>query len=94
MHLPGGPGIRIETHIAVGSEISPYYDSMIAKVLAHGATRGEALDRLSAALAEMRIGGVSTNIALQRRLLSDPGFVQGGVSINHLERLMQGENHA
>ena len=94
LHLPGGPGIRIETHIAVGSEISPYYDSMIAKVLAHGATRGEALDRLSAALAEMRIGGVSTNIALQRRLLSDPGFVQGGVSINHLERLMQGENHA
>lgn len=84
-HLPGGPGVRVDTHITTGSGISASYDSMIAKVITHGATRDEALARAHGALQEMRIEGVSTNIALHRQLLKDPGFAAGGVSIHHLE---------
>ena len=86
MHMPGGPGVRIDTHAAAGAEIPASYDSMIGKIIAHGPTRAEALARARAALAEARIEGVPTNIALHRQLLDDPGFSAGGVSIHHLER--------
>lgn len=88
VHLPGGPGVRVDTHIAAGAEVPPYYDSMIGKVIAHGATRDEALARLRAALGEMRVTGLPTNIALHQSLLQDPGFLRGGVSIHHLESLL------
>ncbi|WP_294931330.1 acetyl-CoA carboxylase biotin carboxylase subunit [uncultured Paracoccus sp.] len=86
MHMPGGPGVRVDTHAAAGAEIPASYDSMIGKIIAHGPTRAEALARARAALAEARIEGVPTNIALHRQLLDDPGFSAGGVSIHHLER--------
>jgi acetyl-CoA carboxylase biotin carboxylase subunit len=85
LHLPGGPGIRVDTHVVPGYEIPAQYDSMIGKVIAHGATRAEALARLRSALEEMRVEGIRTNIPLHRQLLAEPGFAAGGVSIHHLE---------
>ncbi|MFN4155742.1 MAG: acetyl-CoA carboxylase biotin carboxylase subunit [Paracoccaceae bacterium] len=90
LHLPGGPGVRVDTHATPGTEVPPFYDSMIGKVIAHGATRAEALDRLRGALVEMRIEGVPTNIPLHLRLLQNPGFADGGVNIHHLEQLLAG----
>lgn len=89
LHMPGGPGIRVDTHMAPGAEIPASYDSMIGKIIAHGATRDEALARARAALVEARIEGVPTNIPLHRQLLDDPGFAAGGVSIHHLERWLK-----
>ncbi len=89
--MPGGPGIRVDTHMAAGGRVPPYYDSLIAKVIAHGATRAEALDRLRIALAEARVEGVATNLPLHRRIVEDPGFIAGSVDIHHLERMLEGE---
>ena len=83
--VPGGPGIRLDTHVGVGTVIPPYYDSLIAKVIGYGQTRGEALRRVRAALAEMRIGGVATNIPLLLRILDDALFQQGAVDIHFFE---------
>ncbi len=85
-HLPGGPGVRIDTHMEAGATVSPHYDSMIAKLIVHGATRAEALHRLRAALDEMRVGGIDTNLLLHRRLVREPGVIAGGFDIHHLER--------
>ncbi|OAG74443.1 acetyl-CoA carboxylase biotin carboxylase subunit [Acetobacter malorum] len=65
--------------------MQPYYDSLIAKVIARGATRDEAIRRLKVALAELQVETISTNIPLHQALLCDPGFVDGGVDIHHLE---------
>jgi acetyl-CoA carboxylase, biotin carboxylase subunit len=89
MHIPGGPGIRVDTHVSSGAAIPPSYDSMIAKVIAHGATRAEALARAQAAAAEMQITGIKSNLALHREALADPGFAAGGVSIHHLEHWLK-----
>ncbi len=89
IHVPGGPGIRVDTHVVGGSEISASYDSMIAKVIAHGADRAEAMARARAAMGEMQISGVASNIALHRALLADPGFNAGGVSIHYLETWLE-----
>lgn len=91
MHIPGGPGIRVDTHINTGSIISANYDSMIAKVITFGATREEALKRARAALSEMQIQGVNSNISLHCKLLNDPDFSKGGVSIHHLEHWLKGK---
>lgn len=87
--VPGGAGIRLDTHIVAGSVVQPYYDSLIAKVIAHGATRQEAISRLKVALSEMQVETISTNIALHQALLNDPGFVEGGVDIHHLEHWLE-----
>ncbi|MBE7728746.1 acetyl-CoA carboxylase biotin carboxylase subunit [Komagataeibacter sp. FXV3] len=84
--LPGGPGIRVDTHVVAGYTVQPYYDSLIGKIISHGATRAEAIARMQVALAEMKVEGVSTNIALHRDLLADPDFRHGGVDIHYLER--------
>lgn len=84
--LPGGPGIRIDSHVTQGYQVQPYYDSLLGKIIAHGATRAQAIARMRVALAEMQIEGVSTNIALHQALLDDPAFQAGGVDIHHLER--------
>lgn len=85
MHVPGGPGIRVDSHVCSGEAIPASYDSMIGKVIAHGRNRAEALARARSALSEMRIEGVASNLPLHRELLADPGFREGGVSIHHLE---------
>ncbi|RFD19591.1 acetyl-CoA carboxylase biotin carboxylase subunit [Komagataeibacter melaceti] len=84
--LPGGPGIRVDTHVVSGYTVQPYYDSLIGKVIGYGASRAEAIARLRTALAEMRVEGVATNIALHQDLLADPHFQRGGVDIHYLER--------
>lgn len=89
LHLPGGPGIRVDTHMAPGAEISANYDSMIGKIITHGATRDEALARARTALVEARIEGVLTNIPLHRQMLDEAGFAAGGVSIHHLEHWLK-----
>ena len=89
LHLPGGPGIRVDSHVVPGYTIPPHYDSMIAKVIAHGATRAEALSRLRTALQEMHVEGIKTNIPLHRQMLAEHGFVGGGVSIHHLEHWLK-----
>ncbi len=87
--VPGGAGIRIDTHMAAGGRVPPYYDSLIAKIIAHGATREEALARLRIALSETRIEGVKTNLALHRRIVEDEGFRAGGIDIHHLEHMLR-----
>jgi acetyl-CoA carboxylase biotin carboxylase subunit len=88
VHWPAGEGIRVDTHIVDGATIPPFYDSMIAKVIAHGPDRGTALARLRAALAGVRIAGVATNLAFQQAVLADPDFAAGGVDTGFLARFI------
>jgi acetyl-CoA carboxylase, biotin carboxylase subunit len=89
--LPGGHGVRVDSHASSGYRVSPYYDSMIAKLIVHGDTREDALARLRIALDEMRVEGIATNLPLHRRLARDAAFVAGCVDIHHLEQhLRQG----
>jgi acetyl-CoA carboxylase biotin carboxylase subunit len=87
--VPGGFGVRVDSHVTTGYRVPPYYDSMVAKVITHGATREEAMARMRLALSEMIVDGISTNIALHREILDDPAFCAGGVDIHHLERWLQ-----
>ena len=82
---PGGPGIRVDTHVSAGSVIPPHYDSMIAKLVAHGATRADALARLGVALDEMRVDGIDTNLPMLRRLVRSPVVKAGKADIHALE---------
>ncbi len=88
--VPGGPGIRFDSHIRTGDTVSPYYDSMIGKLIAHGATRAEALNRMKVALAEMKVEGIPTNITLHRDLLNDASVQAGGMDNHFLERWLAG----
>jgi len=83
---PGGEGIRVDTHIVDGAKIPPFYDSMVAKIIAHGPDRATALARLRKALRETHIEGISTNIAFQAESLADPDFAHGGVDTGFLAR--------
>src|ERR1019366_711944 len=85
-HPPGGPGIRVDSHIYQGYFVPPNYDSLIGKVIAYGATRDQALRRMRIALSEMVVQGIQTNIPLHQELLLDERFVKGGTSIHYLEQ--------
>jgi acetyl-CoA carboxylase biotin carboxylase subunit len=85
-HAPGGPGVRMETHIYSGYVVPPYYDSMIGKLITHGEDRRSAIARMCNALRETVIDGINTNIQLQRRILTDAAFQAGGVNIHYLEK--------
>jgi len=85
-HPPGGPGIRLDSHLYTGYEVPFYYDSMIGKLIAHGDTRASALARMRTALQEIVIDGIVTNIPLHQDLCDDAGFISGGVDIHYLER--------
>ncbi len=87
-HQPGGPGVRVDSHIFNNYLVPPYYDSMIAKVITFGANRKEALTRMAGALQEMVVDGINTNIPLQQRLVSDAAFRQGPVDIHYLEHML------
>src|SRR5690625_4833622 len=84
-HTPGGPGVRLDSHVFAGYTVPPYYDSMIAKLITYGETREQAIARMDIALSEMIVEGGHTNIPLHRELMQDEGFKQGGVSIHYLE---------
>jgi acetyl-CoA carboxylase biotin carboxylase subunit len=83
---PGGPGVRVDTFAHEGCEISPYYDSLIAKVMTHGRDRAEAIARMRRALDVMLVEGIKTNIPLHRRILDDPDFVAGRFDTRFMER--------
>ena len=87
--LPGGWGVRVDSHAGAGYRVPPYYDSMIAKLIVHGTSRDDALARMRLALAEMRVEGISTNLPLHRAIVREEGFAAGGVDIHHLERWLQ-----
>jgi acetyl-CoA carboxylase biotin carboxylase subunit len=86
--VPGGIGIRVDSHMATGAVVSPHYDSLIGKLIAHGGTREEALARARVALSELRADGIHTNVPLHQAILDDPAFRQGGYDIHYLERWM------
>ena len=88
-HAPGGPGVRVDTHIYNGYTVPPYYDSMIAKLIAHGEDRATALARMRGALAEIVIDGIKTNIPLHRDICSDCAFIAGGADIHYLEKKLE-----
>jgi acetyl-CoA carboxylase biotin carboxylase subunit len=85
-HLPGGPGVRVDTFAHEGCEITPYYDSLVAKVMTHGRDRAEAIARMRRCLDLAVVEGIKTNIPLHRRILEDPDFVAGRVDTGFMER--------
>jgi acetyl-CoA carboxylase biotin carboxylase subunit len=87
--LPGGYGVRVDSHAGAGYRVSPYYDSMIAKLIVHGDTREDALGRLRIALDEMQVEGIATNLPLHRRLVRDAAVVAGCVDIHYLEQQLR-----
>ncbi|MFZ9615424.1 MAG: acetyl-CoA carboxylase biotin carboxylase subunit [Fluviibacter sp.] len=87
-HTPGGPGIRVDSHVYAGYKVPPYYDSMIGKLIAYGETRDQAIRKMRIALSEMLVEGIKTNIPLHHELMRDKGFVDGGASIHYLEHML------
>lgn len=85
-HAPGGPGIRVDSHIYSGYRVPPFYDSMIGKVIAHGNDRPTAIARMRSALAEMVIEGIRTNIPLHQEIFQHAAFQTGGTDIHYLEK--------
>jgi len=85
LHMPGGPGIRVDSHAYAGYTVPPNYDSLIGKIIAYGTTREQAIARLAIALSETVIEGIKTNIPLHQELLRDAAFLRGGTSIHYLE---------
>ena len=87
-HAPGGPGIRVDSHVYQNYFVPPYYDSLLGKVIAYGDTREQAIARMRIALSEMVVEGIKTNIPLHQELLLDDTFLRGGTSIHYLEQRM------
>ncbi len=92
-HMPGGPGIRMDSHLYSGYTVPPYYDSLIGKLIAHGDSRESALARMRTALGEIVIGGIQTNVDLHLRLINDAAFQKGGTNIHYLEELLRLRKH-
>ncbi|MEO1766639.1 acetyl-CoA carboxylase biotin carboxylase subunit [Thiobacter aerophilum] len=88
-HAPGGPGIRVDSHVYQNYFVPPYYDSMIGKLIAYGDTRDQAIARMRIALSEMVVEGVKTNIPLHQDLMQDPAFIAGGASIHYLTHKLE-----
>jgi acetyl-CoA carboxylase biotin carboxylase subunit len=90
-HAPGGLGVRWESHIYSGYTVPPYYDSMIGKLITFGESRDEAIARMRHALNELVIDGIKTNVSLQKRIMKDENFFNGGTNIHYLERKLEKE---
>ncbi|RUS69184.1 hypothetical protein EGW08_023052, partial [Elysia chlorotica] len=88
-HPPGGPRVRVDSHIYSGYTVPPNYDSMIAKVIVRGKDRATALQKMRAALEEMVISGIKTNIPLHQEILNNADFIKGGTNIHHLEKMLE-----
>ena len=84
-HAPGGPGVRVDSHVYTNYFVPPNYDSMIGKIICHGDTREQALARMRTALSETVVEGIHTNIPLHRELMADAKFIEGGTTIHYLE---------
>lgn len=88
-HPPGGPGIRVDSHIYSSYTVPPFYDSMIAKLISYGETRDIAIARMRTALEEIIIEGIKTNIPLHQSIIDDPNFIAGGTDIHYLEHKLK-----
>ncbi|WP_440617221.1 acetyl-CoA carboxylase biotin carboxylase subunit [Cysteiniphilum sp. 6C5] len=88
-HAPGGPGVRVDSHIYSQYFVPPNYDSMIAKVIVHARTRDIAIQRMQSALEEMIISGIKTNIPLHHKILAEREFQNGGTNIHYLEKMLE-----
>ncbi len=84
-HSPGGPGVRVDSHVYANYFVPPHYDSMIGKIIVHGKTREQAIAKMRIALSEMIVDGISTNLRLHQDLMNDAAFIAGGTSIHYLE---------
>ncbi|HOI67931.1 MAG TPA: acetyl-CoA carboxylase biotin carboxylase subunit, partial [Thiomonas arsenitoxydans] len=93
-HTPGGPGVRVDSHAYANYFVPPNYDSMIGKIIVHGATREQAIARMRIALSEMVVDGIQTNIPLHRELMVDARFIEGGTSIHYLEEYLAARHTA
>ena len=91
-HAPGGPGVRVDSHVYNGYTVPPHYDSLIGKLITHGDTRTAALAKMRQALDELIVEGIRTNAALHRELVVDTSFMAGGVSIHYLESKLEHEH--
>ena len=91
---PGGPGIRVDSHVFHNYYVPPYYDSLLGKIIAYGDTREQAIARMRSALTEVIVEGVETNIALHQDLLLDANFIKGGTSIHFLEQKLAAKKKA
>ncbi len=91
--LPGGPGVRVDTHIYCGYVVPPYYDNLLAKLVVHAGTRTEAIARMTRALEEFHIGGIKTNVPLHLRIMKDHDFIAGKTDIDFLSRYSQNIMH-
>jgi len=85
-HMPGGPGIRVDSHVYNNYFVPPNYDSLIGKLIAHGGTREQAIARMSIALSEAAVEGIQTNLPLHAELMQDAAFLSGGTNIHYLEQ--------
>ena len=92
--VPGGPGVRLDSHVIPGYSVPPNYDSMIGKLIVHAETRDAAITRMARALREFHVGPIKTTIPLQLELMGDPHFRKGGVDIHYLERLLKAQQPA
>lgn len=88
-HAPGGSGLRVESHVYSGYDVPPFYDSMIAKLIAYGETRNVAIARMRNALDEIIVDGIKTNIPLHQDIMNDGNFIKGGTNIHYLEKKME-----
>ncbi len=91
LNLPGGPGVRLDTHIYPGYEISPFYDSLVAKLITHGNNRQEAIKIMQRALNEFEIAPIKTTIPFHLRLMENPLFLKGDVSTHLVQEMLKGE---
>jgi acetyl-CoA carboxylase biotin carboxylase subunit len=89
LHLPGGPGVRVDSYIYAGYEIKPYYDSLIVKLIVHERTRELAIRRLKRALEETIIDGIKTTIPLHKKIIEDEDFIKGNIDTRFLERFLK-----
>ncbi len=92
-HAPGGPGVRVDSHVYQNYYVPPHYDSMIGKLITYGATREQAIARMRIALSEMVVAGIKTNIPLHQELLVDQVVLEGGFSIHYLENKLGLNKH-
>ena len=88
-HAPGGPGVRVDSHIYTNYFVPPHYDSMVGKIIVYGETREQALARMRTALSETLVDGIQTNIPLHKELMTDAKFCEGGTSIHYLEHWLE-----
>ena len=89
LHLPGGRGVRLDTHVYSGYDIPPFYDSMVGKLIVHGETRADAISITKRALDEFVVEPIKTTISFHKKVMANPAFLRGKFSTDFVERLFE-----